>query len=82
MNRSAENPIEKVLHDNVIVGLANHTVLISKDGREIPVDDSAAPIKAADGSVGVVMVFRDVSERRRAERERVGRHPAGAKRAG
>jgi PAS domain S-box-containing protein len=70
--RRAENPIAKVLRDAVIVGLANHTVLISKDGREIPVDDSAAPIKTADGSVaGVIMVFRDVSERRRAERERI-----------
>ena len=69
--RPAESPIGRVLRDNVIVKLANPTVLISKDGRETPVDDSAAPIKAADGRVaGVVMVFRDVTERHRAERER------------
>ncbi len=69
--RPAENPIGKVLREHVIVGLANHTVLISKDGREIPVDDSAAPIKTAEGHVtGAAMVFRDVSERRRVEQER------------
>ena len=71
--RPAENPIGKVLREQVIVGLANHTVLISKNGREIPVDDSAAPIKTAEGHMtGAVMVFRDVSERRRVERERTG----------
>jgi len=69
--RPAENPIGSVLREQVSVGLANHTVLIAKDGREIPVDDSAAPIKSAGGRVtGAVMVFRDVSERRRIERER------------
>jgi PAS domain S-box-containing protein len=69
--RPAENPIGRVLREHVSVGLANHTVLISKDGREIPVDDSAAPITTADGAVtGAVMVFRDVSERRRVEQER------------
>jgi signal transduction histidine kinase len=61
-----------VLREGAIVGLANHTVLISKDGREIPVDDSAAPIRTSDGPIiGVVMVFRDVIERRRVERERL-----------
>jgi PAS domain S-box-containing protein len=69
--RPAENPIGKVLRERVIVGLANHTMLIAKDGREIPVDDSAAPIKSAEGDVtGAVMVFRDVTERRRVEQER------------
>lgn len=69
--RPTENPIGKVLREHVTVGLANHTVLISKDGRETPVDDSAAPIKTAEGHViGAVMVFRDVSERRRVEQER------------
>jgi PAS domain S-box-containing protein len=69
--RPVENPIGRVLRERVIVGLANHTVLISKDGREIPVDDSAAPITTADGRfAGAIMVFRDVSERRRVERER------------
>jgi PAS domain S-box-containing protein len=51
------------------VGLANHTLLIAKDGTERPIDDSAAPIRLANGEVaGVVLVFRDVSERRRQER--------------
>jgi PAS domain S-box-containing protein len=69
--RPAENPIGKVLREQVTVALANHTVLIARDGREIPVDDSAAPIKTTEGRVtGAVMVFRDVTERRRIERER------------
>jgi PAS domain S-box-containing protein len=69
--RPAENPIGRVLRERITVGLANHTVLIAKDGREIPVDDSAAPIKTAEGLMtGAIMVFRDVSERRRIERER------------
>lgn len=63
-----ENPIEKVLEGGVIVGLANHTVLIARDGTEIPIEDSAAPIKDERGVVvGVVMVFRDVTEKRRQE---------------
>lgn len=62
----AENPIAKVIREGVVVGLANHTILISKDGVERPIDDSAAPIKDAEGKVaGVVMVFRDVGEQRR-----------------
>ncbi len=57
------------MRDGVIVGLANHTLLIAKDGTERPVDDSAAPIRKSSGKVaGVVLVFRDVSERRRQER--------------
>jgi len=67
----AENPVGRALRAGTVVGLANHTVLISKDGREIPIDDSAAPIRTSSGEViGVVMVFRDVVERRRIERER------------
>jgi PAS domain S-box-containing protein len=66
-----DNPIERVLREGVIVGLANHTVLIARNGPEIPVDDSAAPIKGTDGQVnGAVLVFRDVTGRRRVERER------------
>jgi two-component system cell cycle sensor histidine kinase/response regulator CckA len=62
-----ENPIDRVINEGAIVGLGNHTVLISKDGRRIPVDDSGAPIKR-DGRVsGAVLVFRDVSARRHAE---------------
>ncbi len=63
-----ENPALRALQDGVIVGLANHTVLISKDGQERPIDDSAAPIRDAGGNVvGSVLVFRDISERKRAE---------------
>jgi len=63
-----EHPVEKVLQTGLIQGLANHTVLLAKDGREIPIDDSAAPIKASDGRIiGVVLVFRDITERRGAE---------------
>ena len=69
--RPVPNPADKVLRDRKIAGLANHTILIAKDGREIPIDDSAAPILAADGALlGVVLVFRDISSRRRYERER------------
>jgi PAS domain S-box-containing protein len=65
------SPVDRVLEEGVIVGLANHTVLIARDGREIPIDDSAAPIRAENGEIsGVVMIFRDVADRRRAERER------------
>jgi PAS domain S-box-containing protein len=67
----AQNPVDRVLHEGILAGLANHTLLVSKDGREIPIDDSAAPIRTGDGRMaGVVMVFRDVTERRRTERER------------
>jgi PAS domain S-box-containing protein len=69
--RPAENPVGRVLREGTVVGLANHTVLISKDGREIPIDDSAAPIRTSSGEViGIVMIFRDVIERRRVEHER------------
>jgi PAS domain S-box-containing protein len=63
-----ENPAVRSLRDGVVVGLANHTVLISKDGSEIPIDDSAAPIRDKAGHVaGCVLVFRDVTARREAE---------------
>ena len=58
-----DNPVEKVLETGNIVGLANHTVLIAKDGREIPIDDSGSPIKNDKGEVfGVVLVFRDIAK--------------------
>jgi PAS domain S-box-containing protein len=63
-----ENPVNRVLREGRIVGLANHTVLIGKTGKKVPIDDSGAPIHATDGEIsGVVLVFRDVSERKRAE---------------
>jgi PAS domain S-box-containing protein len=66
----AEDPVAKAIRLGTIVGLANHTIVISRDGRETPIEDSAAPIKDADGKVlGVVLVFRDVSERKGFERE-------------
>ena len=68
--REVENPAIRALREGVVVGLANHTVLIARDGTERPIDDSAAPIRdAAGGVVGAVLVFRDISERRRAEAE-------------
>ncbi len=65
----ATNPAIKALRDGIIVGLANHTLLIAKDGTEWPIEDSASPIRNSAGVVaGVVLVFRDVSERKRQER--------------
>jgi len=62
------NPVAKVIASGEIVGLANHTVLRRLDGTEVPIDDSAAPIKDSSGKLsGVVLVFRDISERRQAE---------------
>ena len=59
----AASPVEKVLASGEITGLANHTILISKEGREYQIADSGAPIRLADGRVvGVVLVFRDVTE--------------------
>ena len=59
-----ENPVEKALRHNIIVGLANHTLLIRRDGKEFNIEDSAAPIRARDGHIlGVVLVFHDVSDK-------------------
>jgi PAS domain S-box-containing protein len=64
---SVENPVEKVLQHGAIIGLANHTVLRRRDGTGVPIDDSAAPIRGPDGGLdGVVLVFRDASEEKRA----------------
>ncbi len=61
--KPVENPAMKAIEEGVIVGLANHTILIARDGTERPIDDSAAPIKDALGVVvGCVLIFRDVSE--------------------
>jgi PAS domain S-box-containing protein len=62
------NPVLRALQEGAIVGLTNHTLLIARNGIEQPIDDSAAPIRDEQGQVlGAVMVFRDVTERRRAE---------------
>jgi PAS domain S-box-containing protein len=66
--RPAENPVGKVLRQGGVIGLANHTALIARDGRIIPIEDSAAPIQNSAGeTLGVVMVFHDVTEKRKAE---------------
>ncbi len=65
---SVENPATKVLREGVVQELANHTILISKTGRRIPIDDSGAPIKDDQGSIsGVVLIFRDITEQRKAK---------------
>ncbi|HEY1335291.1 MAG TPA: CHASE3 domain-containing protein [Myxococcaceae bacterium] len=65
-----ENPVTRVLRDGRVVGLANHTVLLARDGRAVPIDDSAAPIRPREGSMtGAVLVFRDITARRQTERE-------------
>ncbi|MGA1875124.1 MAG: response regulator [bacterium] len=62
-----ENPVTRVIDEGTIGGLANHTILMARDGREIPIDDSAAPIKDDQGNIiGVVLIFRDVTEREKA----------------
>jgi PAS domain S-box-containing protein len=66
------DPVRRVLREGVVVGLANDTVLIAKDGTQRPIDDSGAPIRDDKGNImGVVLVFRDVSERRKAEKEKM-----------
>jgi PAS domain S-box-containing protein len=66
-----ENPAEKVKRLGTIVGLANHTILIRRNGTEIAIDDSGAPIREDDGHFsGIVLTFRDIAEKRRNEQER------------
>ncbi|MDE2451853.1 MAG: PAS domain S-box protein [Gammaproteobacteria bacterium] len=68
--KPVEHPVAKVLQTGGIVGLADHTVLITRDGRRVPIDDSGAPVRLANGDlVGIVVVFRDVTERKRAEHD-------------
>lgn len=63
------SPVDKVIEQGIIVGLANHTLLIRKDGTEIPIDDSGAPIRDHNGDFfGVVLVFRDFTDRKEYER--------------
>lgn len=69
--QSAANPALRAMTEGAIVGLENHTVLIAATGVETPVDDSGAPIKNTAGViVGAILIFRDISERRRVEKER------------
>lgn len=64
------HPVQKVLQTGGVVGLANHTILVSRDGRCIPLDDSGSPIRNDKGEItGVVLVFKDITERKKAEKE-------------
>ena len=66
--KEAENPVEKVRRLNKVIGLANHTALISRNGTEYVIDDSAAPINDKSGNlIGIVLVFRDITDQKRAE---------------
>jgi len=64
-----ENPADKVRRTRKVVGLANHTVLVAREGKETSIDDSGAPILDGDKLIGIVLVFRNIEERRAAERE-------------
>ncbi|MDD4325797.1 MAG: PAS domain S-box protein, partial [Candidatus Bathyarchaeota archaeon] len=65
---SVESPVAKVLLEGVVVGLANHTVLVRRDGTEVSIDDSGAPIRDDQGNItGVVLVFRDITKRKKTE---------------
>ena len=67
---NVENPVARVLREGLVVGLANHTLLIARDGTERPIADSGAPIRDEQGNItGVVLVFRDQTEKRRAEEQ-------------
>ncbi len=68
--KPVESPVEKVLREGLIVGLANHTLLIRRDGTELSIDDSGAPIRDAGGRVrGVILVFRDFTVHKKAEHQ-------------
>ena len=77
--QEVENPVIKVLEKGLVVGLANHSILIRKDGTQVPIDDSGAPIEDKEGKItGVVLVFHDITERKQAEKqiESLARFPA------
>ncbi len=66
----AVDPVERCRREGRVIGLANHTVLVNRSGREFAIEDSAAPIRDRDGDmIGVILVFHDVSEWRRMARE-------------
>jgi PAS domain S-box-containing protein len=68
--KEVPNPAMRALKEGLVVGLANHTILIARDGTERPLDDSAAPIRGADGEIiGAVLVFRDIREKKAVEKE-------------
>ncbi len=66
--RPVDNPVRRVLRDGRVAGLANHTLLVRRDGSDLAIDDSGAPIRDQAGRlIGVVLIFRDISQRRTAE---------------
>jgi PAS domain S-box-containing protein len=66
--QAVENPVDRVKRLGTTLGLANHTILIRKDGTETPIDDSCAPIRDDEGNLtGIVLVFRDIAELKRTE---------------
>jgi PAS domain S-box-containing protein len=68
--KKVENPVLRVLRENIVVGLGDHTILIAKDGKEIPIADSGAPIKDDEGNLtGVVLIFRDITNLRKLEKD-------------
>ena len=67
--KPVENPVTKVIETGKIIGLANHTLLIARDGRQLPIKDSGSPITLNDTErLGVVLVFQDNTEARNAEK--------------
>lgn len=68
--KEVESPVSRVIREGIVVGLANHTLLISKDGKEIPIADSGAPVKDDEEKIsGVVLVFRDQTKEREAKNQ-------------
>lgn len=69
-HKPVESPIKQVIEKGIVWGLANHTLLVSKENKEIPIDNSVAAIKDDDGNInGMVLVFKDVSERKENEKK-------------
>lgn len=67
--RTVENPLRRVMREGIVVGLANHSVLIAKDGTEHPIADSGAPIRNEEGDItGMVLAFRDQTQERTAQK--------------
>jgi PAS domain S-box-containing protein len=65
---AVENPVDKVRRLGTVVGLANHTFLVARDGTEVSIDDSGAPIRDGSGNmIGIVLIFRNITERRMSE---------------
>ena len=63
-----DSPVARVLQEGLTTGRMNHTALLTRDGRALPIADSAAPIRSRDGRLrGMVLVFRDISERKQLE---------------